>query len=48
MDIWFLEIMAGNYECEALNGVGLVKSYSFSEKVLDASYFTMEPRKSMG
>lgn len=34
---------AGNYECEASNGVGLAKSYSINLQVLAAPYFTVEP-----
>ncbi|KAK4016086.1 neuroglian isoform X3 [Daphnia magna] len=39
---------AGNYECEASNGVGLAKSYSISLQVLAAPYFTVEPEVYVG
>ena len=33
----------GDYTCEALNGVGIAKSYSINLKVYAAPYFTKEP-----
>ena len=39
---------AGNYECEASNGVGLAKSYSISLQVLAAPYFLVEPEIYVG
>ena len=39
---------AGNYECEASNGVGLAKSYSINLQVLAAPYFTTEPENYVG
>lgn len=39
---------AGNYECEASNGVGVAKSYSIQLKVLAAPYFVVEPEIYVG
>ena len=39
---------AGNYECEASNGVGLAKSYSIQLQVLAAPYFLVEPTNFVG
>ena len=39
---------AGNYECEASNGVGVAKSYSINVQVLAAPYFVVEPEMFVG